>query len=108
MFFDLIKHELANLSLVWFLCDIGKDLFDLYQSNEPGFVTRFLIIVALAIMTVLICKLLLPWMASIALQHTAGLWIHAVGPAKWALGSVLMNGCSWICYLVSRAGRPKT
>jgi len=75
--FDKIKDvEWANLGLLWFIGGVGKDLFNLYQSNEPGFGARLFIIAALVIIALLVCKLLLPWLAGLAIHHVAGFWTY--------------------------------
>lgn len=103
--FELKNIELANLGMAWFVCGIVKNLLALYQSNEPGFGARLFIIVALVVVAILVCKLLLPWIAGITVNHIAGVWIHTIGPVKGLLGRAVMQGCTWVCSRVCRPGR---
>ena len=105
---DLSKLQLANLGLLYFVCLTGKDLFELYQNNEPGFGARLFVVVALVIATILVCKLLLPWIAGLAVHYVAGVWIHAIPLVKWGVSSAVINGCTRLCRCVCRTGRPRT
>ncbi|EOI6870002.1 TPA: hypothetical protein ACPZND_004349 [Yersinia enterocolitica] len=97
----------VNLVMAFVVYKIGKDLVELYQSNEPGFGARLFIIIALVIATIFIYKLFIPWVASIASQHVAGIWIHSVPLMKRVMGNAVTNGCIWGCRWICRIGRSR-
>lgn len=105
---NFLKIQIANIGLLFFVCETGKNLFDLYQSNEPGFGIRLFAVVALVTAALLACKILLPWIAGLAVHHVAGGWIYAVKVIKWGVSTAVINGCGRLCRRVCRTGRPRT
>lgn len=95
----------ANLGMIGLIFRTWNEIWNLYQGNTSGFGIRLFVIIAIVIMTLLICKFLIPWVAGLVLNCIPDVCIHAVTALKWMVKSGVTRGCGWACRRVCRAGQ---
>lgn len=101
------KITAANLGMIWLVFQTWNEILNLYQCNTSGFGIRLFVIIAIVIMTLLICKFLILWIAGLVLNCIPDICIHADIALKWIVKSGVIKGCGWACRRVCRAGLTK-